>query len=316
MGRVRQSLLILSVLLSCSPDPREELNQKLPSYFVFHDAALEPLGGWARLQGLQPGRLPSPLLIPWGDTVFVETNTGLGAVRFRGGALVWEPFSPAIRSVISFWRWRDLYLFAEVDGPALYRWTPFAAPEAVLIPTRLAEPERARPLRVELVDGEWLFHWAPPLNRWTLFHPGVGLERQLTPAEVSTVLQKVAPAGPDQIPADYLPYLPEGAFQILLHDERQEPTPQLYRRGPPGGASLTALRSGNAVWVLDTGGLIRGSGGEARLTLGNGVRTVGLGALSSGLVVAWRRETGAGTGHRGLIHVPWQFLQNRGIVER
>ncbi len=313
MGHFWKSLLIFSLVLSCAADPQAELNRRIPSSYVFQGDRLLPLGGWAQLGALSPSRLTEPVIVPWGDTFFLETQSGLGSLSVRQEVLHFEPFQPTIRMLKKTWRWDHLYIFAQTDKPGLFRWTPFGAPEPVLIPTHLAEPEKARLARVEWVEGEWLFQWAAPLNRWTLFNARVGLERQLTATEAARLLEQAAARAASELPEDYRPFLP-GGYTVLVHDEKLALWPTSYRQG--NGPTHYALRYRNAVWVTDPSGWVRGSEGEARIPLGSGVKISGLASLPSGLVAVWQKPVAEGRGHWGLIHLPWQFLKNRGIVER
>jgi hypothetical protein len=318
VGHFWKSLLTLIALVlvgACSSNPEQELSLKLPSYFIFTGENLENLGGWAALDLYSTGPLQDPVfLIPWGGTFFVETPLGLGHVTMDGPNLRWHKFTPTIQNLKGYWVQNGLFVFAKLDELSLYRWSPFGAPEPVLIPTRLAQPDEAKLVRVELVDGEWLMEWGPPLRRVTLFHARVGLERQLTSQEVVEKLRRLAPRRKTEIPPDYQPYLPSGGFRLLINDDRLDLSPGLYQEN--SGPTFYGLRTGNEVWILSPDASIRGSGGEAKLKLGGGVRLSGLGAISSGLVVVWQKAVRGNQGHWGMIHVPWQFLKNRGIVER
>lgn len=312
MGHLRKSILIF-LLLSCSADPQAELNRRLPSYYIYQGKRLLPLGGWGQVLTIPPVRLRDPVLVPWGDTFFLETEAGVGFIAVQDEVLTFREFEPKIRQLKKTWKWDQLFIFAQLEKPGLYRWSPFGAPEQVLIPTHLAEPEKAKLARVEWVKSEWLLQWADPLNRWTLFNARVGLERQLTQAEVNRMLEQVASRSASELSEEYRPYLPT-SFTLVVYDERLEVSPTTYRQG--NGPAHYALRHQNEIWVLDSTGWVRGSGGEAKIPLGSGTRTVGLGALPSGLALVWEKKSTGNLGHWGLVHVPWQFLKNRGIVER
>lgn len=314
MGPVRKGILILAWMSwGCSPDPELHLNQRLPSTWVYQEGSLQTLGGWRELEYLTPTPLDEEApVIPLAEELLIASGEGVGRVFWDGKGLRWEGFVPPVRELRGYWKREGLYVFAAAPERRLYRWSPPAAPEPILIPSLLAEA--SLPLRqVILSEGEWLLYWGEPANRWTLFHQKLGLERQLTAEEVRRALRAASPRPLNDLAPEWVPHLPSGRVRLQIDDPNQSPSVLLY--GFEGAPTAWGLRRGQEVWLLWPDGQVRGSHGSVNPSRVGGLRWTGVGALGPGLACVWQRPTQRGVGFWGVVLYPWQYLHHGGTLK-
>ncbi|GEM_PF-5885301 len=316
MGTFWKSLLAVSTALffSCSQSPSSFLYQNFQTLYVLTEEGYWPLGGWKELDQRETQILPSPgVFLSINEGILTETWDGVGLVSFHGEGLVWEraAWNPGFKGIRGLWSTDRVFFTAAEPQQALYFWKSGSQPEKVLIPTVLGTPD-ARLVSALPVGEEWLLQWSSPRAVWTLFHPKVGLEREL-PAEELRALRNQATQPSGELPPDWTDMAPsERTWTLNLEDSKLPFGRAVFTKA--GGPLYFGLFYRDKHWVLSPSGTIRGSSGTGEILVHPGMRFTGLGAISEGLVAFWTRTVSGGRGHEGCVFLPWSIFEKSAIL--